>query len=60
MSSATLKGANTCAQCSQVAAYPWPELPVGLRRRTEEVALHRRSEDAQTPRTARRAPRVPP
>ena len=47
MSSAAPMGANRCAQCSQVAACPWPEQPAGLRRRTEEEALHRRIGDAQ-------------
>ena len=42
-------GANRCAQCSQVAAYPWPKPPAGPCRRTEEEALHRRIEDAHTP-----------
>ena len=35
VSSAALKGANRCAQCSQVAACPWPEPPAGPHRRTE-------------------------
>ena len=48
VSSATPTAANRCAQCSQVAACPWPELPVGPRSRTEEEALHRRIEDAQS------------
>ena len=49
MSSAAAMGANRCAQCSVVAACPWPEPPAGPRRRTEEEALHRRIRDAQTP-----------
>ena len=49
VSPAALMGANRCTQCSQVAAWPWPEPPPGLRRRTEEEALHRRIGDAQTP-----------
>ena len=48
MSSATPACANRCAQCSQVAACPWSELPVSPSRRTEDEALHRRIEDAQT------------
>ena len=34
-------GANRCAQCSKVAACPWPEPPAAPHRRTEEEALHR-------------------
>ena len=49
MSSAAPMGANRCAQCSQVAACPWPEPPAGRRRRTEEESLQRRTEDSQTP-----------
>ena len=49
VSSATPTGANRCAQCSQVAACPWPEPSAGPRRRTEEEALQRRIEGAQTP-----------
>ena len=48
MSSAAPTAAKRCAQCSQVAACPLPEPCVGLRRRTEEEALHRRIEGAQT------------
>ena len=47
--SAALTGTNRCTQCSQVAACTWPEPPAGARRRTEEEALHRRIEGAQTP-----------
>ena len=36
-------------QCSQVAACPWLEPPAGPRRRTEEEALQRRIDGAQTP-----------
>ena len=46
VSSAAPTGANRCARCAQVAACPWPEPPAGLRRRTEEEALHRRIEGA--------------
>ena len=49
MSSAAPTGANRCAQCSQVAACPWPEPPAGPHRRTEEEALHRRIEGAHAP-----------
>ena len=48
MSSAAPTGANRCAQCSQVAACPWPGPPAGPHRRTEQEALHRRIGDAQT------------
>ena len=40
---------NRCPQCSQVAASPCPEPPVCPNRRTEEEALQRRIEGAQTP-----------
>ena len=49
VSSAAPIGANRCARCSQVAVCPWPKPPGGLRRRTEEEALHQRIGDAQTP-----------
>ena len=49
MSSANPTGDNRCAQCSQVAACPWPEPTAGPRRSTEEEALHWRIENAQTP-----------
>ena len=49
MSSAPPTAPNRCAWCSQVAACPWPEPPAGLRRRTQEEALHRRIGDSQTP-----------
>ena len=49
VTSATPTGANRCAQCSQVAACPWPEPPAGPRRRKEEEVLHRRIADTQTP-----------
>ena len=49
VSSAALTGANRCAQGSQVAACPWPELPAGPHRRTEEEALHRRIGGAHAP-----------
>ena len=48
-SSAAPMGANRCAQCSQVAACPWPERPAGPRRRMEEEALHWRTGGAHTP-----------
>ena len=48
MSSAAPTAAKRCAQCSQVAACPWPEPCAGLPRRTEEEALHRRIKGAQT------------
>ena len=60
VSSAAPMGANRCAPCSQVAACPWPKPPAGPRRCTEEEALHRRIGGAHTPRTATRAPQVPP
>ena len=49
VSSATATGSNRSVQYSQVAACPWPELPAGPHRRTEEDALQRRIEGAQTP-----------
>ena len=49
VSSTTPTGTNRCAQCSKVAAFPWPEPPAGPRRRTEEEALQRRIKGAQTP-----------
>ena len=49
VSFATATGTNRCAQCSLVAACPWPEPPAGPRQRTEEEALQRRIEGAQTP-----------
>ena len=49
VSCATPTGTNRCAQCCQVAVCCWPEQPAGLRRRTEEGALQRRIEGAQTP-----------
>ena len=56
VSSDTPTGANRCAQCSQVAARPWPEPPAGPHRRTEEVALHRRIRGAHTPSQERAGP----
>ena len=56
MSSAAPTGANRCAQCSQVAACPWPEPPAGRHRRTEEEALHRRIEGAHVPSHERAGP----
>ena len=56
MSSAAPTGANRCAQCCQVAAYPWPEPPAGLHRRTKEEALHRRIEGAHVPSQERGGP----
>ena len=49
MSSTAPMGMNGRTQCSQVAACPWTESPPGLRLRTEEEALQRRIEGAQTP-----------
>ena len=49
VSSATLKSANMCAQCSKVAACPWPEPPAGPRRRTEDEVLQQHIEGTQTP-----------
>ena len=60
MSSAAPTGTNRCMRCSQVATCPWPEPLQGLRWHTEEEALERRIEGAQTPRTAKWAPRVQP
>ena len=48
LSSSMPAGTNRCARCSQVAACPCPEPPPGLRQRTEEEALRRRIQDAQT------------
>ena len=56
MSSAAPTGANWCAQCSQVAACPWPEPPAGPHRRTEEEALLRRTEGAHVPSHKRAGP----
>ena len=56
VSSAALTGANRCAQCSQVAACPWPEPPAGPHRRTEEEALHRRIQGAHVPSYERAGP----
>ena len=56
VSSAAPTGANRCAQCSQVAACPWPEPPAGPHRRTEEEALHRRIEGAHVPSHKRPGP----
>ena len=39
VSSAMPTGAIRCAQCSKLAACPWPEPPAGRRRRTEEETL---------------------
>ena len=49
VSSAAPTGPNRCAQCSQLAAWPWPEPPMGPHRRTEEEALHRRIGGAHAP-----------
>ena len=49
VSTYTPTGANRWAQCSQVAACPWPEPPAGPHRRTEEEALHRRIRGAHAP-----------
>ena len=49
-------GANRCAQCSQVAACPWPEYPAGPHRRMEEEALHRRIGGAHAPSHERAGP----
>ena len=49
-------GANRCAQCSQVAACPWPEPPAGPHRRTEEEALHPRIRGAHAPSHERAGP----
>ena len=56
VSSAAPTGANRCAQCSQVAACPWPEPPFGPHRRTEEEALHRRIGGAHAPSHERAGP----
>ena len=39
VSSAKQTGPNRCAQCSQLAACPWPEPPAGLHRRTGRGAV---------------------
>ena len=49
VSSAAPRGANRCAQCSQVAACPWPKPPAGPHRRKEEEALHRPIRGAHAP-----------
>ena len=49
MSSAARTGTNRGTQCSQLAPCPWPKPPPGRRRRTEEEALQRSLEGAQTP-----------
>ena len=56
VSSAAPTGANRCAQCSQVAACPWPEPPAGPHRRTEEEALQRRIRGAHAPSHKRGGP----
>ena len=56
VSSAAPVGANRCAQCSQVAACPWPEPPEGPHRRTEEEALRRRIGGAHAPSHERAGP----
>ena len=56
VSSAEPTGANRCAQCSQVAACPWPEPLAGPHRHTEEEALHRRIRGAHTPPHERTGP----
>ena len=56
VSSAAPTGANRCAQCSQMAACPWPEPPAGPHRRTEEEALHRRIGGAHAPSHEREGP----
>ena len=48
VSSATPTGTDSCAQCSRVALCPWPEPPAGLPPRTQEEALQRPIEGAQT------------
>ena len=60
VSSAASTGAKRFARCAQVAACPWPEPPAGPRRRTEEVALHRRIEGAHAPSHECAAPRALP
>ena len=60
VSSAAPTGANRCAQCSQVAACPWPEPPAGPHRRTEEEALHGRITGAHAPSHERAYPQAPP
>ena len=49
VSSAALTGTNRCAQCSKVAACPWPKPAPGPRLCTEEEVLRRRIQGAQTP-----------
>ena len=56
VSSAAPTGANRCAQCSRVAACPWPEPLAGPHRRTEEEALHRRIGGAHAPSHKRAGP----
>ena len=56
MSSTAPAGANRCAQCSQVAACPWPEPSAGPHRRTEEEALHLRIGGAHAPSHERAGP----
>ena len=56
VSSAAPTCTNRCAQCSQVAACPWPEPPAGPHRRTEEEALHRRIGEAHAPSHERAGP----
>ena len=56
VSSAAPTGANRCAQCSQLAACPWPEPPAGPHRRTDEEALHRRIGGSHAPSHERAGP----
>ena len=59
VSSTVPPGTNRCAQCSQVAACPWPEPASGPRRRTEGEALQRRIEGALTPSQGQAGPAGP-
>ena len=54
--SAAPTGANRCAQCSQVAACPWPQPPRIPHRRTEDEAWHRRIGGAHNPSHERAGP----
>ena len=59
LSSAAPTGANRCAQCSQVAACPWPEPPAGPHRRTGEKLTRTRAPRGRRPPEFPRAPAGP-
>ena len=60
VTSAAPTGANRCAQCSQVAACPWPEPPAGGHRRTRRRLCNGASMEHKPPHRNARAPRALP